>query len=108
MESIGGDRAGSVTEVRAKGRCHVMRGDQEVTLLEEGGRVHGIQTACPHGGGRLGDGVVDGDQVVCPLHRWRFDLNTGKTKRDPRLPSVKVPVEVDGDDIRWKARDGVL
>lgn len=102
MKSASDDRAGSLSELAQGRRCHVMRGDREVTLLEEGGRVYGIQTACPHGGGRLGDGVVVGDQVVCPLHRWRFDLNTGRTKRDSRLPSVVVPVEVDGDDIRWK------
>jgi len=102
MDSAGDDRVGSLSELRGAGRCHVMRGDREVTLLEEGGRVYAIETACPHGGGRLGDGVVIGDQVVCPLHRWRFDLNTGRTKRDSRLRSISVEVEVDGDDIRWK------
>ena len=71
-------------------------------MLRHEGAVYAIETLCPHRGGRLGDGVVVGQEVVCPLHRWKFDLRSGRTRRDSRLPPVAVAVEVDGDKIRWK------
>lgn len=35
------------------------------------------QNTCPHAGGSLGEGLVQGDEVTCPLHGWQFDLKTG-------------------------------
>ena len=35
-----------------------------------------IENRCPHKGGPLCDGIVSGTAVVCPLHGWRFDLDT--------------------------------
>lgn len=36
-----------------------------------------ILNSCPHAGAALAEGHVDGDQVSCPWHGWRFDLSTG-------------------------------
>lgn len=36
-----------------------------------------IENECPHQGGPLCDGIVSGTVVVCPLHGWKFDLNSG-------------------------------
>ena len=33
---------------------------------------------CPHAGGPLADGIVSERCVTCPLHGWRFDLDTGE------------------------------
>ena len=40
-----------------------------------------IENRCPHKGGPLCDGIVSGTTVVCPLHGWRFDLDTGLAVR---------------------------
>jgi nitrite reductase (NADH) small subunit len=40
-----------------------------------------IENECPHKGGPLCDGIVSGTTVVCPLHGWRFDLQTGAAVR---------------------------
>jgi nitrite reductase (NADH) small subunit len=37
-----------------------------------------IEHACPHKGGPLADGIVGERCVTCPLHNWRFDLDTGE------------------------------
>ena len=69
--------------------------------------VRAVLSSCPHGNGRLGDGTIQGDEIVCPLHRWRFDLTTGRARRDPRLPSAVVPVIVDAAGaIRLRAAPG--
>ncbi|WP_038006605.1 Rieske (2Fe-2S) protein [Terrimonas ferruginea] len=34
---------------------------------------------CPHAGGIMADGYIDAmGQVVCPLHRYKFDMRTGR------------------------------
>ena len=37
-----------------------------------------IGGSCPHQGGPLADGIVADHCVTCPLHGWRFDLDTGE------------------------------
>lgn len=34
---------------------------------------------CPHAGGVLADGYIDAlGNVVCPLHRYKYDMKTGR------------------------------
>ena len=39
------------------------------------------QPQCPHQGGPLCDGIVTGSSVVCPLHAWKIDLESGAVER---------------------------
>jgi nitrite reductase (NADH) small subunit len=42
------------------------------------GQVFATQAACPHKGGPLADGLIDGASVVCPLHDRVFAFATGE------------------------------
>jgi len=53
----------------------------ELAIFNLGDRFAAIENQCPHKGGPLCDGIVSGTVVVCPLHGWRFDLNTGLAVR---------------------------
>ncbi|MGH7247198.1 MAG: nitrite reductase small subunit NirD [Pseudomonadota bacterium] len=55
----------------------VALGGVEIAIFNLGDRFAAIENACPHRGGPLCDGIVSGLTVVCPLHGWRFDLETG-------------------------------
>ncbi len=61
----------------------------EVTL---GGR-------CPHRGGPLGQGFVDGPQVSCPWHNWTFDVTTGKSVASADLKVARYEVRVDDRQV---------
>ena len=52
-------------------------GGKELAIFNLGDRFATIENQCPHKGGPLCDGIVSGTAVVCPLHGWRFDLDTG-------------------------------
>jgi nitrite reductase (NADH) small subunit len=54
---------------------------QDVAIFNLNGRFVTIENRCPHKGGPLCDGIVSGTTVVCPLHGWRFDLETGLAVR---------------------------
>jgi len=56
-------------------------GGIELAVFNLGDRFATIENQCPHKAGPLCDGMVSGTAVVCPLHGWRFDLNTGLAVR---------------------------
>ena len=64
-------------------------GDREIaifnlgpsTRLGTGDRFLAVDNRCPHRGGPLGDGIIAGDSVVCPLHAWKINLETGMVQR---------------------------
>ncbi len=41
------------------------------------GSLRALAAVCPHRGGPLADGLMDGRVVVCPLHGHTYDLATG-------------------------------
>lgn len=46
-------------------------------LYVVGGRVHAVQSFCPHLDGPLFQGTQCGDTITCPWHQWRFSLVSG-------------------------------
>ena len=53
----------------------------ELAIFNLKDRFVTIENRCPHKGGPLCDGIVSGAAVVCPLHGWRFDLDSGAAIR---------------------------
>jgi len=67
----------------------------DVFLYRRGEEIFAIGNECPHQGGNLCDGWVEGEIVTCPLHGWEFDLRTGVCMTVPgeRVPAYTVTVE---------------
>ena len=42
------------------------------------GGLYALRALCPHRGGPLADGLVDGSVVICPLHHHQFRLASGE------------------------------
>ncbi len=57
----------------------------EAAVFKLGGRLYAIQSWCPHAGAALAEGAMDGSEVVCPAHGYRFDVTTGACSTDPHL-----------------------
>jgi len=91
---------GKILAVEADGR--------KLLLATVGGRHYAAQRKCPHLGFNLCRGSLDGAAIVCPLHKAKFDLETGAIDRDPKLLFINMkakadlpvyPVKVEGGDI---------
>lgn len=61
----------------------VVAGDVPVVLLRMGERVYAISATCPHAGGPLDEGALQGDVVQCPWHGSRFNMRTGRVLTGP-------------------------
>jgi nitrite reductase [NAD(P)H] small subunit len=58
-----------------------MIGDKQIAIFNLGDRFLAVDNHCPHQSGPLCDGIVAGDTVVCPLHAWKVNLETGAVAR---------------------------
>jgi nitrite reductase (NADH) small subunit len=65
----------------------VRLGGWEIALFNLGDRFAAVENRCPHQDGPLADGIISGCAVVCPLHGWRIDLETGGVERPAGSPS---------------------
>jgi nitrite reductase (NADH) small subunit len=88
-------RLGPLAEIPlGEGRAYTVAGEQIAVFRPRGGGLHAIAAACPHAGGPLADGQLDGTVVVCPLHLHVFELATG-CSRTGQQPVRVYPVAAD-------------
>lgn len=83
--------AGRATEVTISGVA--------VAVFNVGGTFHAIENKCPHRGGPLSEGFVEGTEVSCPWHNWTFDLASGSCINAPGLSVRHFPVHVEDGDV---------
>jgi nitrite reductase/ring-hydroxylating ferredoxin subunit len=69
--------AGSLAELRAKGRLVVHGGHRPILVVCDRGRVFALDNRCPHMGFPLDRGSVDDGILTCHWHHARFDLESG-------------------------------
>ena len=60
-----------------EGRAVVADGVRIGIFRPRDGGVFAVQAECPHQGGPLTDGLLGGRTVVCPLHEYKFDIQSG-------------------------------
>jgi nitrite reductase (NADH) small subunit len=73
-------------------------GAHDIAIFNLGDRFLAVENRCPHQGGPLCDGIVTGQSVVCPLHTWKVNLQTGQVDRPAdRAECVRTyPARVEG------------
>jgi nitrite reductase (NADH) small subunit len=82
------------------GRAFHVAGHKLAVFRSRAGQVFAVGNACPHRGGPLADGMLVGDQVVCPLHAFRFDGRAGTCDQPGTCNVPTFPVEVEGGVVR--------
>jgi nitrite reductase (NADH) small subunit len=92
-------RAGSFAALQSGEAILAEIGGREVALFICRGKVVASQGQCPHNGGPLHEGEVEGTVLTCPWHGWSFDLETGECNEDDEIILRRYPVRIDGDDI---------
>ena len=65
--------------------------EQEIVLWRDAqGAAHAWADRCPHRGARLSMGQVNGGELECPYHGWRF-APSGQCSQVPALPQFSPP-----------------
>jgi 3-phenylpropionate/trans-cinnamate dioxygenase ferredoxin subunit len=92
----------------------VTAGGEEIMVARVGTNYYAIANKCPHLGGDLSMGTLEGTVITCPRHGSQFDIKDGKNLRwtnwagpvkalagivkSPR-PVKTYQIKVDGSDI---------
>lgn len=77
----------------------VEHGGRIYALFNVDGEISAIDGLCPHQGGPLADGSLDGTFVSCPWHGWEFCVRTGKSTLNAKLRQPIFEVKVEGQDV---------
>ena len=78
------DRAGQALAIGAVLAARV--GAKRVAVARLGsGRLVVVDDECPHDGGRISDGFVDGERLVCARHGWELEARNGRCERACKL-----------------------
>ncbi|WP_113634950.1 Rieske (2Fe-2S) protein [Nubsella zeaxanthinifaciens] len=72
---------------------------KKICLIRNQGKLHAVQNRCPHAGGILSKGWCKNGNVVCPIHRYEYDLETGRGAAAQRDYIDIYPVEERSDGI---------
>lgn len=91
---------GPASDIPVGERIFIEVDDQPIVILNVSGKFYAIGDVCTHDGGPLGDGQVDGNQIICPRHGARFDIRDGK--------AVALPAIVDTPWFPTRVVDGQL
>lgn len=89
-----------VEEIPPGERLFVEIGDVPIVVFNIAGKLFAIGDICTHDDGPLGDGDLDGHQIICPRHGARFDVRNGKVLSLPAVVDIpSYPVRITEDDI---------
>ena len=80
---------------------------KEILIASVNGTFYAIGNKCTHSGGKLSEGVLEGNVVTCPKHHAKFDVTTGKVISPPKMvlfhPKIKdetfYQLRVENEDI---------
>ena len=84
---------GQAKRVEAQGK--------RIALFNRDGAYHAIEDTCPHRGGPLSEGQVEGNVVICPWHGAKFNITTGDVLGPPARAGVaSFRIRVSGSDVQ--------
>jgi nitrite reductase (NADH) small subunit len=81
-----------------QGRIFDISGNQ-IAVWNLNGNFFAFQNVCPHRGGPVGEGELNGTTITCPWHGWQFNIQTCQGLTNPSSKLTKYDVRVQGNDV---------
>ncbi|MEE8341645.1 MAG: thiamine pyrophosphate-binding protein, partial [Candidatus Neomarinimicrobiota bacterium] len=78
---------------------------QQVCLVHHKNKFSALGNRCPHQGGPLGEGQIEGGWVICPWHAYQYDPKSGKAPEGFDDHTQSYPIKLEGDDIYVQIED---
>ena len=93
---------GCLDDIPLRGARRIIRPDgaPDIAVFRTGDdEIFALIDRCPHRGGPLSEGIVQGRGVACPLHGWVIELDSGRAEAPDVGCTRTVAVRLDGDRI---------
>ncbi len=76
-------------------RLFVDVGNKPIVIFNIANQLFAIGDVCTHDDGPLGDGALEGNNIVCPRHGAEFDVRNGQAMQMPAVIDIPAyPVQV--------------
>jgi len=72
---------------------------KNICLVGYNGQIFALASTCPHAGGELSGGWCKDGKLICPIHRYSYDIHTGKGSTGQNDYIDTFPVEIKDDGI---------
>jgi len=82
-----------------QGKIFELDGNQ-IAVWNLSGNYFAFQNVCPHRGGPVGEGELEGTTITCPWHGWQFDITTCTGTMNPAARLTKYEVMIEGTEIK--------
>jgi 3-phenylpropionate/trans-cinnamate dioxygenase ferredoxin subunit len=90
----------SIDELKEGERLFIEIDEKPIVILNLTGQYYAIADVCSHDDGPVGEGTLEGFEIICPRHGARFDVRTGKVIALPAFIDIPAyPVRLVGDQI---------
>jgi 3-phenylpropionate/trans-cinnamate dioxygenase ferredoxin subunit len=91
---------GSVNELREGQRLFIEIDETPIVILNIAGKYFAVADVCSHDDGPVGEGNIEGFEMICPRHGARFDIRSGRALALPAFVDIPAyPVRMVGDQI---------
>jgi len=91
----------SASELPNGERLFVEVEGRSLVVFNIAGQFYAIGDVCSHDDGPVGDGDIEGYNIVCPRHGGEFDIRTGQAVQMPAVVDIPAyPVRVVDDMIQ--------
>jgi nitrite reductase/ring-hydroxylating ferredoxin subunit len=70
-----------------------------ICLVGYEGEIFALSSTCPHAGADLSGGWCKNGKIICPFHRYSYDIHTGKGTTGQNDYINTYPVEIREDGI---------
>lgn len=100
-------KVAKTNELNAGEKKKISLEGKEILMTNIQNSYYAIENTCPHMGGSLYEGKLNGNHIICPKHGSIFDVTTGKVIQSGKLFFLKVkvhdlhsyPIKIEGTDI---------
>ena len=90
----------STIDFSSAGLAEIEVNGKKICLTNHNDAIHACTAKCPHAGGTLAEGYLDvSGNIVCPLHRYKFDMQTGRNISGEGYYLKTFPVEIRNDGV---------
>ena len=70
-----------------------------ICVANVNGTISAMDNVCLHMGGPLGQGVIEGNKLVCPWHGWEYDPISGQLSDDPASKLTIYPLRIENGEV---------
>ena len=74
--------------------------DSKILLCRSNNQLFAFDNSCPHRGASLSKSEIKGTKIVCYMHDFEYDLNSGKL--------IHIPSKWNEQNPNWTKSDNLL